>query len=565
MDENLKNTSEAAAPPPPKESATPPPAKKSFMDYLRKGIAVLGSINLKFAAYVSIFFFAIIYVQMKRQRCLFEYTQLPKAWKDQGMSEESIVNAINDIMVRIANHEGDLRNLSTSATNQRQVGQVKKESSISGHEYASLSTMSLQGIPLKTFIRIADRIVGMVGIDTDNYASLEFSLKDNKAQVAVQFKGHRETFAVPVTDNLDNTVLLLCYRAAVFLLHETDPIHLVEYYYDIGHYQDCARECLTAINRATTNEEKSRAYLLWGLSTSYSFSEETQSKIKTALELDRSNHVAEFMSVETDYTDSVFLPRIQALVREQPQDALYWLNWLYALDPEVETPDSSFIAAVTPKFREVAQQLARTPQAPPVVYWSLGKKLERLGGADPAYLDSAVLLYQQAVSREVEGRNMSVKKISEYNNAIAYVYQQKALVAAGLPRDTCLARIPPESEFFHNLDMSYQYVREALAIDSLNPWAWSTLGENDGLVYQMNNDRKSDLQRSLFALERAHRYGLQLEFYTSSAEPYCFLSRSEPEEFNRILELPRYYEGPLRELRLLRVAKPDFRGQAKSE
>lgn len=560
MDENLKNTSEAAAQPPPKESGTPPPAKKTVMYYVRKGIAVLGSTNLKFAAYVSIFFFAIIYVQMKRQRCLFEYTQLPKAWKDQGMSEESIVNAVNDIMVRIANHEADLRNLSTSATNQRQVGQVVKESSISGHEYASLSTM----IPLKTFIRIADRIVGMVGFDTDNYASLEFSLKDDKAQVAVHFKGHRETFTVPLTDNLDNTVLLLCYRASVFLLHETDPIHLVEYYYDIGQYEDCARECLTAINRATTNEEKSRAYLLWGLSTSYSFSEETQSKIKTALALDRSNHVAEFMSLDTDYTDSVFLPRIKALVREQPQDALYWLNWLYALDPEFDTPDRSFIAAVTPRLREVAHQLARTPQAPPVVYWLLGKKLERLGSAEPAYLDSAVLLYQQAVSREVEGRNMSVKKISEYNNAIAYVYQQKALVAAGLPRDTCLASIPPESEFFHNLDMSYQYAREALAIDSLNPWAWSTLGENDGLMYQNNNDREGDLRRSLFALECAHRYGPQLEFYTSSAEPYCFLSRNKPEQFNRILELPRYYEGPLRELRLLRVAKPDFGGNAKN-
>lgn len=564
MDENLKNTSEAAAQPPAKEAGTTPPqpAKRNVKYYLRKTIDVLGSINLKFAAYVSIFFFTIIYVQMKRQRCLFEYTQLPKAWKDQGMSEESIVNAINDIMVRIANHEADLRNLTTNA---REAGQVKKESSISGHEYASLSTMSLQGIPLKTFIRIADRVVGMVGFDTDNYASLEFSLKDDKAQVAVNFKGHRETFTAPLTENLDNTVLLLCYRASVFLLHETDPIHLVEYYYDIGQYEDCARECLTAINRATTNQEKSRAYLLWGLSTSYSFSEETQSKIKMALQLDSRNHVAEFMSVDTDYTDSVFLPRIKELVLAQPQDALYWLNWLYALDPEFAAPDSSFIATVMPRFREVEQQLARTPEAPPVVYWSLGKKLERLGNSQPAYLDSAIRLYREAVSREVESRNMSAKKISEYNNAIAYVYQQKALVAAGLPRDTCLPSMTPGGAFFSNLDMSYQYVREALAIDSLNPWAWSTLGENDGLMYRMNNDRDGDLRRSLFALERAHRYGLTLEFYIDAAEPYCFLSRNEPELFNTILATPRYFEGPLRELRLLRVAKPDFGRRASNE
>lgn len=563
MDENLKNTSEAAAQPPPKESGTPPPAKKTVMYYVRKGIAVLGSINLKFAAYVSIFFFAIIYVQMKRQRCLFEYTQLPKAWKDQGMSEESIVNAVNDIMVRIANHEADLRNLSTSATNQRQVGQVVKESSISGHEYASLSTM----IPLKTFIRIADRIVGMVGFDTDNYASLEFSLKDDKAQVAVHFKGHRETFTVPLTDNLDNTVLLLCYRASVFLLHETDPIHLVEYYYDIGQYEDCARECLTAINRATTNEEKSRAYLLWGLSTSYSFSEETQSKIKTALALDRSNHVAEFMSLDTDYTDSVFLPRIKALVREQPQDALYWLNWLYALDPEFDTPDRSFIAAVTPRLREVAHQLARTPQAPPVAYWYLGKKIEQLARAKGYhnYLDTAIRYFQEALEVEHKSSQLSTVKMAEYYNALAFSYQQKAFLTDSLSLAGCFEKkLSPSLEFIDYLETSGYYARTAINHDSLNLWAWSTLGEYYGIRYQMGES--AELKALAWqAWQRAGELGLNLRDYQNTSEPYCVFARKFPEEYERVASAPAFFSEPLRGPRLLRVAKPDFGGQAKSE
>ncbi len=542
--------------------------EKQISSPLRKTIAFFGNINLKFAAYVSIIFFIIIYVQMKRQRCLFEYTQLPKAWKDAGISEESIVNSINDMMTRIANHKGDFRDLMTNAVKNeetskdesKKIGKQKTESSISGHQYASLSTMNLQGIPLKTFIHVADRLVSLTGLNTDNYVSLEFSVKTTSAHLAVQFNGHRETFSTPLQgEDIHQSMLLLCYQASIFLLNETDPIHLVEYYYDIGDYEACARSCVSTINRSSSNQEKSRAYLLWGLCNSFS-SESAQEKIKQAVSLDKNNRVAEFLLLDISYSDSAFLTRIQKLVHQQPEEPLYWMHWLSAIDPEIVEVDPLYLQQVASPLREVRNLLTDTysEKASSVVYWALGKKLERLAAMQPSYLDTSIYLYKKALERELTVKNMSWKKMSEYHNAIAFAYQQKAFYSIPLKLDTCYSTISATTDFYDQMELSYQYVKESLAIDSLNPWSWSTLGEYYGLMYQIDPHEKENLQQSLFALERAYRYGLDIDFFVYDTEPYCFLYKTEQKAFNKILQTPRYYEGELRGLRLLRVTKPNF-------
>jgi hypothetical protein len=542
--------------------------KKQISSPLRKTLIFLGSINLKFAAYISILFFLIIYIQMKRQRCLFEYTQLPKAWKDSGISEENVVNSINDMMNRIANHEGDFRNLMTNELSDsetlkeksKNVGKLKKESSISGHEYASLSTMSLQGIPLKTFIHVTDRLVSLIGFNTDNYVSLEFSVKTSSAHLAIHFQGHRETFSTPILrEDIHQAILLLCYQASIFLLTETDPIHLVEYYYDIGEYEACARACITTINRSSSKQEKSRAYLLWGLLTPY-YSETAQEKIRQAVSLDKNNQVAKFLSLDTNYSESSPLPDIQKLVHRQPGEPLYWMHWLYDIDPEIEYLDSLYIQQVAPSFHTCQKLLTLTypTEAASVVYWALGKKLERLARVYPAYLDTSIHLYKKALERELAVKNMSLKKMSEYNNAIAFAYQQKAFLSIPIKFDTCYATISRTDDFDNHMELSYQYVKESLAIDSLNPWSWSTLGEYHGLMYQIDPQQKENLHQSLFALERAYRYGLDIDFFVYDTEPYCFLYKTEQKAFDKILQTPRYYEGELRGLRLLRVTKPDF-------
>jgi hypothetical protein len=522
---------------------------------LRRFFLFLGSINLKFAAYVSILFFIIIYVQLKRQRCLFEYTQLPKAWKESGLSEESVVNTINDMMTRIANHEGDFRNLTV-----KDVGKVKKESSISGHQYASLSTMNLQGIPLKTFIHIADRLVSLTGYNTDNYVSLEFFVKTTSAHLAIHFHDHRETFSTPLAgEDIHQALQLLCYQASIFLLNETDPIHLVEYYYDIGESESCARACVTTINRSSSKQEKSRAYLLWGLCTQV-YSEAGQEKIKEAVSLDKNNRVAEFLSLDSGYSDHTLLPRITKLVHQQPDEPLYWMHWLSAIDPEIVEVDPLYLQQVASPLREVRKLLTDTysQEATSVVYWALGKKLERLARVHHAYLDTSIYLYKKALERELTVKNMSWKKMSEYHNAIAFAYQQKAFYSIPLKFDTCYSTISPITDFYDQMELSYQYVKESLAIDSLNPWSWSTLGEYYGLMYQIDPHEKENLHKSLFALERAYRYGLNINFFVYDTEPYCFLYKNEQKAFDKILQTPRYYEGELRGLRLLRVTKPDF-------
>jgi hypothetical protein len=525
---------------------------------LRRFFQLLGSINLKFAAYASILFFIIIYIQMKNQGCLFEYTQLPKAWKDSGISEESVVNSINDMMKRIANHEGDFRDLTTSIV--KDVGKVKKESSISGHQYASLSTMNLQGIPLKTFIHIADRLVSLTGYNTDNYVSLEFFVKTTSAHLVVQFQGHRETFSTPlVGEDIHQALQLLCYQASIFLLSETDPIHLVEYYYDISDYEACARACVTTINRSSSKQEKSRAYLLWGLCTQV-YSEAGQEKIKEAVGRDKNNRVAAFLLLEKDYSDTTFLLYIQKLVHEHPDEPLYWMHWLSAIDPEIVEVDPLYLQQVASPLREVRKLLTDTysQEATSVVYWALGKKLERLAAMQPNYLDTSIYLYKKALEQELTVENMSLKKMSEYNNAIAFAYQQKAFYSIHLKLDTCYSTISPITDFYDQMELSYQYVKESLAIDSLNPWSWSTLGEYYGLMYQIDPQQKENLHQSLFALERAYRYGLDIDFFVYDTEPYCFLYKTEQKAFDKILQTPRYYEGELRGLRLLRVTKPDF-------
>jgi hypothetical protein len=525
---------------------------------LRGFFLFLGSINLKFAAYVSILFFIIIYVQLKRQRCLFEYTQLPKAWKDAGISEESVVNSINDMMTRIANHEGDFRNLTTNTV--KDVGKVKKESSISGHQYASLSTMNLQGIPLKTFIHIADRLVSLTGYNTDNYVSLEFFVKTTSAHLAIHFHDHRETFSTPLAgEDIHQALQLLCYQASIFLLNETDPIHLVEYYYDIGESESCARACVTTINRSSSKQEKSRAYLLWGLCHPL-YSEITQGKIMQAVSLDKNNRVAEFLSLDSGYSDHTLLPRITKLVHQQPDEPLYWMHWLSAIDPEIVEVDPLYLQQVASPLREVRKLLTDTysQEATSVVYWALGKKLERLARVHHAYLDTSIYLYKKALERELTVKNMSWKKMSEYHNAIAFAYQQKAFYSIPLKFDTCYSTISHTTDFYDQMELSYQYVKESLAIDSLNPWSWSTLGEYYGLMYQIDPHEKENLHQSLFALERAYRYGLDIDFFVYDTEPYCFLYKTEQKAFDKILQTPRYYDGELRGLRLLRVTKPDF-------
>lgn len=517
--------------------------------------------NLKLGVFLIILFYAIIYYQLKHQKCVFEYTQIPEDIKKGGISEEYVVNQINDIMSRISNHEGDLRKISFGNGNvgsgeKKEAGDPNKQSTISGHEYISINNLNLQGIPFKTIVFITDRVLSLFGVNKDNYVSLEFYSKEEQLSLSIQFDGQRENFSTPLNKlNPDHAILSLCYEAAVFLVGKTDPIHLVEYNFDLGNFEESVNACITTIQRNQTDEQKSRAYFIWAMS-SYNprLTDDFLAKLEKAVALDSDNYPAKLFlsSVDINKDVSVHKAEIKKLIEIRPGEAILWYNLIDAIDNRLK-PDSAYIEKIYPEVKELDEALKRHDgDVPSEVLWSFGKRLETWGGVNKVFFDSAIVLYNKALEFEIGKRELSFRKISEYYNALAFAYQQKAMAQLGVRLDTCIAELNSDKQFVANLLNSYQYAHQAVAADSLNPWAWSTLGEFYGLMQRVK-PTDQNLTLAFQSLQKAFQYGLHIEQYKDKYEPYCYLYKTQRARFDELLKTPLYYDGPLGRLRALRV------------
>ncbi len=498
----------------------------------------------------------VIYYQLKRQRCVFDNVGISDTFRQRGYTDGFIINTVNHLMAKISSYEGELRTISYGTGQDRATnfsdGTPKQVSGFTGYQLVSIGSLNIQGIPFKTLVYIVDK---MLGGAFDNYVTMEFYETGNRLNLAVQFNDKREVFSTSYKAEFqEEAIYQLCYKAAIFLMEETDPIRLAEYYFASDQYTESIKACIYTIQTDESDENKSRAYYIWALSSPYLSGQEWSNQIRAAVKLDPKNHLASIMSMMYQ-EDTTLQSKLQELAYSNPSNPAIWYNLIDRIRP-AEPLDSSSLAAAHAKFEEVYKQFVKVnaKDVPSEVHWYFGKKLEGWGKHQTSYLDSAIACYQEAIEHETQRKVQSMYKISEYYNAIAYTYQQKAFVAGRLKIDVCMSTPVRDSsgEFEFILEISRNYAQLAVLADSLNPWAWSTLGEYYGLKHMINGEAEL-LERSLVALTKSYQYGLDIDQYVGSSEPYCFIYKHYQYRYEMLKQTPRYFQGPLRQLRKLRL------------
>jgi hypothetical protein len=507
---------------------------------------------------IGIASFCVIYIPLKRQRCVFDNVGISESFRQRGYTDGFIINTVNHIISRISSYEGELRNISYGTgqdkANKSPDGTPKKVSGFTGYQLASISNLNIQGIPFKTLIYIADKILGSM-MDLDNYVTMEFYQAGSRLNLAVQFNDKRQVFSTPYhEERQEDAIYQLCYKAAIFLMEETDPIRLAEYYFASDQYSESIKACIYTIQKDESAVNKSRAYYIWGLSTSVHEDADVAPQIRAAVRLDPGNHLAAIGAMGPQAPDSVVQFKIEELTRQHPDITAIWYNWVDRINPE-NPSDSASMTAAYARFMEVYNRFisVNREKVPSEVHWYFGKKLESWGKFRPQYLDSALRCYKKALDHETQRADQSMYKISEYYNAIGYTYQQKAFYAVCLSIDGCLTLpIQDQATFESILEYSHEFAHLAVLADSLNPWAWSTLGEYYGLMHMLY---KNDvyLERSLSALTRSYQSGLDIDQYVGGSEPYCYIYRNYPRRYEALKRNTRYFQGPMRQLRKLRL------------
>lgn len=505
---------------------------------------------------VSLICFLVIYIQLKRQRCVFDNVGISESFRQRGYTDGFIINTVNHLMAKISSYEGELRTISYGTGQDRKSnfadGTPKKVSGFTGYQLASIANLNIQGIPFQTLVYIADKL--LVGV-FDNYVTMEFYQAGNRLNLAVQFNDKREVFSTAYKEETqEDAIYQLCYKGAIFLMEETDPIRLAEYYFASDQYTESIKACIYTIQTDASAENKSRAYYIWALSSPYLGREELNDQIQTALNLDPKNHLATIMYM-AQHTDTTLHSKIRELAHGNPSNTAIWYNWIDRIEP-AEPFDSASLAKAYKEFDEVSRNFIKVnaEEVPSEVHWYLGKKMEGWGKYNSAYLDTALSCYRKALAHETQRQVQSMYKISEYYNAVAYTYQQKAFAAAGLKIDECLSTPINDStgQFEHILETSHEYAHLAVLADSLNPWAWSTLGEYYGLMHMINT-KSEYLERSLSALTKSYQYGLDIDQYVGGSEPYCFIYNHHQYRYEMLKQAPQYFQGPMRQLRKLRL------------
>ncbi len=505
---------------------------------------------------VGLVCFLVTYVQLKRQRCVFDNVDISETFRKRGYTDGFIINTVNHLMSKISSYEGELRTISYG-TGQDQAkkfsdGTPKKVSGFTGYQLVSIGSLNIQGIPFKALVYIVDK---MFGGAFDNYVTMEFYETQNKLNLAVQFNDKREVFTTAYADEIqEEAIYQLCYRAAIFLMEETDPIRLAEYYFASDQFTESIKACIYTIQTDASDENKSRAYFIWALSSPYLGGGEWRDQIRAAVELDPKNHLAAIMHL-AQLGDSSLDHKIQDLASRNPTNPTIWYNLADRINP-AEPVDSASLTEAYQEFDRVYREFiaGNADDVPSEVHWYIGRKLEEWGKHADHYLDSAIGRYREALEHETERKVQSMNKISEYYNAIAYTYQKKAFAAAGLTIDVCMPVLvqDPKGEFQRILEISHDYAHLAVLADSLNPWAWSTLGEYYGLMHMVTGEGEY-LERSLTALTKSYQYGLDIDQYVGASEPYCFIYRNHRYRYEVLKKTPQYFEGPMRQLRKLRL------------
>src|SRR5260221_1084537 len=403
---------------------------------------ILNWLNLKsvltFGVIMSITVGTLLYIEIKEQTCVFEYTNIPDDFKKKGFTEQFVVNTINKMQHHIINYDPPIRT-AIADVEQKKTTDNTINQTLSSREMSSIENMNIQGIPLLSLVHLTDRVLKFLHVPVnENYASLEFTTVGNQLQLAVLFKGIRREYATSCEDlTLMNSFYLLCYDASIFVLEETKPIALAHYYYDINKPEECINECLKVITAGKKNNAViSRAYTLWGLSL-LDYTSAVSDKFRIAMQLDPDNHEARWISLTMSKNPSeTYEDAIRKLIKNDSSVFAYWDQLLTMQASKVGNMDSTYL-----ELRSLCITMERNLKnvsCPSQLYWDLGRTFQEWGRENKKWYDTAIIYYESAVYYESHSASPDLKKLSQYYNSMAYTHEVKALINTGLDPYKCI-------------------------------------------------------------------------------------------------------------------------------
>jgi len=532
--------------------------------------------------FVGYFF---IYIDYRRQTYIIEVGNYPEEFKKSAINERVIANTIESIKNKILQFEPpihdqyyqDLEYLNQST--RKNVGGIVKNAinpadrvtTISSEHADVLSEIKIEGVPFRTMIYLTDRLLNFIGFNVkNNGANINIYTDNDNVHCEVKYKGKVAHVTLPKQGLSSTELMYNCsYASAIFILSNTAPDKLIDYYLITGDKAACIRECIKVISTASDKEIISKGHFVWGLAAngnSIGYDQEIKTRLEKAVEIDASNIPAQqaLLSLSDDFE------KYEAGVMDQlGKDSSKYSNWFRLIDLNLSktfgddsiSTDSAF-HIVEPVYNNMVRVLGKTQLKDPyasIVHWYYGKVLQGFGDEDEdfkhkiSWYDLAIAKFNKAIEQETSMKAPDLEKISEYYNAIAYTYQVQTMARVKLRSDICYNSMPYDLDLLEGLQKSFYYSQQSIHTDSLNSWAWSTMGEYYGLLSMIGRDK--DLKEKAFeCLAKAQMYGDEYDVVNYTyAEPYCHLLKWDPERFNQISKVKKYFSGPLAPLKRLRI------------
>ena len=488
--------------------------------------------------------YVVTYCELKGQMCIYEYTSVPEDLKKRGFTEDLLTRTINDFQYRINTYKDDIRTGLANGLMDHKHSDVKTPKITYAANYnpsyiSSIQNMTIEGVPFKALIHFTDKMLSFFRMDVnDNYVSVEFYTTEKKIHASVLFKGGRKEFTENINDKDPRLPLYnLCYNISIVILEQSHPLGLAEYYYNVDEFEKCIKQCMSVVaSKKYSDADKSRAYLFWGLSLNHnerSFG--IQKKFKEAVKLDSNNYDAKLVSLLFDSEIEEYDKSVRELLKYDSTVYQYWSRLLSLEYIDTGNRCRNYVEDHEPlylKMKKLKDSL--NLNYPSDVYWRYGRNLSTCGDLNPVWYDSAISKFLEAVEIESNNADSDPRKLSYYYNSIAYAFEAKALTLSGNEINVCLQEFKngTSQTARRNLAECSAYAHMATSADSLNAFAWSTLGEYYGLRFMIDGEA-DDLKNFIDAEKKAHRYSFptsdgysfEIDDYTMT-EPYCFIKKT---------------------------------------
>ncbi len=513
---------------------------------------------------LTITIYVVTYCELKSQTCIYEYTSVPEELKKKGFTDDLLTRVINDILYRINTYTDDIRNNLTTKKD-RPAG-IKFTANSNPSYVSSIQNMNIEGVPFKALIHFTDKVLNVFPINiNDNYVTVEFYSDSQTVHASVLFRGSRRAFSEHFDHNNPRSALFnLCYNISITILEQSNPLALCKYYYNIGEFGKCIEACMAAVTtKKYTDSDKSQAFLFWALALNredrYFAVDNVKLKINEAIKLDSSNSEARLILYSLKSTNAMeYDSALRKLVRQDSMSYQYWAA-LLSQRASYEEDCEAFAKRQDRLFVKMKKKLKGSAY-PSEIFYRYGRNLRVCGDLNPVWYDSAIARYSEAIDAESSISDTDFRKLAHYYNSLAYAFESKALALSGNKINECMMEFkngssPDAREY---LDKCRKYAKLAISSDSVNAFAWSTLGEYYGFKYMISKHNR-DLRLFIKCEKEAHKYSLpeydgysfEIETYTDS-EPYCYIKKKHPKEFSEIAKTERFY-GRKNFLRRIRI------------